>query len=123
MRRTIPRRASISESSTYWWASHFATGIFCEVRCGEQSPGEHQSRNRQRIGGLRPAVSRRIRRYPDSADCRPSLIQGANRVAQFSVNPTRLDPYKNFKFRLKWDGKYVFGCSKVSPLKRMTRSE
>jgi phage tail-like protein len=42
-------------------------------------------------------------------------------VAQFSVNPTRLDPYKNFKFRLKWDGKYVFGCSKVSPLKRITK--
>ena len=41
-------------------------------------------------------------------------------MAQFSVNPTRLDPYKNFKFRLKWDGKYVCGCSKMSPLKRTT---
>jgi phage tail-like protein len=39
-------------------------------------------------------------------------------VAQFPVNPKRLDPYKNFKFRLKWDGNYVLGCSKVSGLKR-----
>ncbi len=37
-----------------------------------------------------------------------------------SVNPQRLDPYKNFKFRLKWDGRYVAGVSKVSALKRTT---
>ena len=41
-------------------------------------------------------------------------------MAQFVTNPTRLDPYKNFKFRLKWDGKYVLGVSKVSVLKRTT---
>ena len=41
-------------------------------------------------------------------------------MAEFSVNPTRFDPYKNFKFRLKWDGKYVAGISKVSALKRTT---
>ncbi len=41
-------------------------------------------------------------------------------MAQFSVNPQRFDPYKNFKFRLKWDGKYVAGVSKVSALKRTT---
>jgi len=41
-------------------------------------------------------------------------------MAQFPANPTRLDPYKNFKFRLKWDGKYVLGCSKMSALKRTT---
>jgi phage tail-like protein len=39
-------------------------------------------------------------------------------MAQFPVNAQRLDPYKNFKFRLKWDGKYVLGCSKLSGLKR-----
>jgi phage tail-like protein len=39
-------------------------------------------------------------------------------VAQFSVNTHRFDPYKNFKFRIKWDGKYVAGVSKMSPLKR-----
>ncbi len=38
----------------------------------------------------------------------------------FSVNANRLDPYKNFKFRVKWDGVYVAGISKVSPLKRTT---
>lgn len=41
-------------------------------------------------------------------------------MAEFPVNPQRFDPYKNFKFRLKWDGKYVAGVSKVSGLKRTT---
>lgn len=41
-------------------------------------------------------------------------------MAQFSVNTTRFDPYKNFKFRVKWDGKYVAGVSKVSGLKKTT---
>ncbi len=41
-------------------------------------------------------------------------------MAQFSVNTHRLDPYKNFKFRVKWDGKYVAGVSKISALKRST---
>jgi len=41
-------------------------------------------------------------------------------MAQFSVNPARFDPYKNFKFRIKWDGEYVAGISKVSTLKRTT---
>lgn len=41
-------------------------------------------------------------------------------MAQFSVNAQRFDPYKNFKFRVKWDGRYVAGVSKVSSLKRTT---
>jgi phage tail-like protein len=41
-------------------------------------------------------------------------------MAQFTVNAQRFDPYKNFKFRVKWDGRYVAGVSKVSALKRMT---
>jgi phage tail-like protein len=41
-------------------------------------------------------------------------------MAQFTVNPQRFDPYKNFKFRVKWDGKYVAGVSKVGTLKRTT---
>jgi phage tail-like protein len=41
-------------------------------------------------------------------------------VAKFSVNAQRFDPYKNFKFRVKWDGRYVAGVSKVSALKRTT---
>src|SRR5215210_130041 len=35
-------------------------------------------------------------------------------------NTNRFDPYKNFKFRIKWDGKTVLGVSKVSALKRTT---
>jgi phage tail-like protein len=41
-------------------------------------------------------------------------------VAEFTVNAQRFDPYKNFKFRVKWDGRYVAGVSKVSALKRTT---
>jgi phage tail-like protein len=41
-------------------------------------------------------------------------------MAQFSVNTNRFDPYKNFKFRLKWEGRYVAGVSKASALKRTT---
>ena len=41
-------------------------------------------------------------------------------MAQFTVNAQRFDPYKNFKFRVKWDGRYVAGVSKVGALKRTT---
>jgi phage tail-like protein len=39
---------------------------------------------------------------------------------EFTVNATRFDPYKNMKFRIKWDGRYVAGVSKISALKRST---
>jgi phage tail-like protein len=40
----------------------------------------------------------------------------------FSVNATRLDPYKNFRFRIKFgaDPDYVAGISKIGALKRTT---
>ncbi len=38
----------------------------------------------------------------------------------FVTNAHRVDPYKNFKFRVVWDGKTVLGVSKVSALKRTT---
>src|SRR6478672_359870 len=41
-------------------------------------------------------------------------------MAPFTANPNRFDPYKNFKFRVKWDGRYVAGLSKVGALKRTT---
>ena len=39
-------------------------------------------------------------------------------MAEFSVNTGRFDPYRNFKIRLEWDGRFVAGASKVSALKR-----
>ena len=42
-------------------------------------------------------------------------------MAEFTVNAQRFDPYKNFKFRLKWDGQYVAGVSKCSALSRTTQ--
>ena len=41
-------------------------------------------------------------------------------MAEFTVNASRFDPYKNFKFRAKWDGRYVAGVSKIGVLKRTT---
>src|SRR6478609_7593672 len=38
---------------------------------------------------------------------------------QFAKNE-RFDPYKNFKFKVRWDGKIVAGISKVGTLKRTT---
>jgi phage tail-like protein len=38
----------------------------------------------------------------------------------FPANPQRFDPYKNFKFLVKWDGQVVAGVSKVTGLKRTT---
>lgn len=43
-------------------------------------------------------------------------------MAQFSTNSHRQDPYKNFKFRVKWDNRYVAGLSKLSALKRATEA-
>ncbi len=42
-------------------------------------------------------------------------------MAQFRVNAQRFDPYKNFKFLVKWDGQVVAGVSKVTGLKRSTQ--
>jgi len=41
-------------------------------------------------------------------------------MPEFTVNPARVDPYKNYKFRVKWDGKYVAGISRASGLIRTT---
>ncbi len=41
-------------------------------------------------------------------------------MAEFTVNANRHDPYKGFKFRVKWDGRYVAGISKISALRRTT---
>lgn len=41
-------------------------------------------------------------------------------MAEFPVNPTRFDPYKNFKFRVKWDGHYIPAISRITGLNRTT---
>lgn len=41
-------------------------------------------------------------------------------MAKFTVNTHRYDPYRNFKFKVKWDGKYVAGLSKCGALKKTT---
>ncbi len=42
------------------------------------------------------------------------------RMSEFPANPMRLDPYKNFKFRVKWDGRYIAAISRVTGLMRST---
>jgi phage tail-like protein len=41
-------------------------------------------------------------------------------MAKFTVNSQRRDPYRNFKFRIKWDGQYVAALQKCSALKKTT---
>ena len=41
-------------------------------------------------------------------------------MPEFTLNSTLLDPYENFKFRIKWDGQYVAGISRCSALRRTT---
>jgi phage tail-like protein len=41
-------------------------------------------------------------------------------MAEFTVNATRYYPYKTHMFQVKWDGVYVAGMSKMSPLTRTT---
>ncbi len=43
-------------------------------------------------------------------------------MPKFTVNSERFDPYRNFKFKIKWDGQYVAGLSKCSLLKKTTES-
>jgi phage tail-like protein len=43
-------------------------------------------------------------------------------MAKFSVNTHRFDPYRNFKFKIKWDGRYVAGLNKCSALKKTTEA-
>jgi phage tail-like protein len=40
---------------------------------------------------------------------------------EFPKATYRHDPYRNFKFRVKWDGRYVAGFSRVSALTRTTQ--
>ena len=44
-----------------------------------------------------------------------------SQAIDFAVNTHRFDPYKQFKFRVKWDGKYVSGVFRVSGLHRNTK--
>jgi phage tail-like protein len=41
-------------------------------------------------------------------------------MAEFPTNPQRFDPYKNFKFRVKWDGRFIPAVSRISGLIRNT---
>ena len=41
-------------------------------------------------------------------------------MSEFAASSQRFDPYKSYKFRVKWDGRYVAGLSKISGLTRPT---
>ncbi|MEE8623790.1 MAG: phage tail protein [Acidiferrobacterales bacterium] len=43
-------------------------------------------------------------------------------MTSFAANVHRFDPYKNFKFRVKWDGQYVADVSRISALRRRTEA-
>ncbi len=41
-------------------------------------------------------------------------------MARMNASTNRFDPYRNFRFKVKWDGQYVAGLSKMTALKRST---
>jgi phage tail-like protein len=41
-------------------------------------------------------------------------------MARIPLSIGRFDPYRNFRFRVKWDGQYVAGLTKMGALKRTT---
>jgi phage tail-like protein len=41
-------------------------------------------------------------------------------MARLNPSTNRLDPYRTFRFRVKWDGQYVAGLTKMGALKRTT---
>ena len=43
-------------------------------------------------------------------------------MPMFNVNAHRIDPYKNFRFQVVWDGQVVAALSKMSAVKRMTEA-
>src|SRR5262249_7083169 len=93
-----------------------------QVRSRDDDSERHQPRHREHSGRVRAAQAGRVRCPAHPAAGRPGrgLRGGETFMAQFSVNAQRFDPYKNFKFRVKWDGRYVAGISKVGALKRST---
>src|SRR5947209_7953923 len=101
---------------------HAAGGLLRQVRQGDDHTERHQPRHRQHRRRLRTAEAGRVRDHPAPTDGGPGsdLSRRGGSMAQFTVNAQRFDPYKNFKFRVKWDGRYVAGVSKVSALKRTT---
>ncbi len=41
-------------------------------------------------------------------------------MARMTPQTNRFDPYRNFRFKVKWDGQYVAGLTKMGALKRTT---
>jgi phage tail-like protein len=41
-------------------------------------------------------------------------------MPRLTAQTNRFDPYRNFRFRVKWDGLYVAGLTKMGALKRTT---
>ena len=43
-------------------------------------------------------------------------------MPRFNVNSHRIDPYKNFRFRIGWDGQLVAALSEMSAIKKATET-
>ena len=103
--------------------THAARGLLRQVRQRDDHAERHQPGHRQHRGRLRAAEAGRVRGRSRSSRWR-GQIADLRRSGHGRSSPStrqRFDPYKNFKFRVKWDGRYVAGVSKVSALKRTHR--
>ena len=103
----------------------FRTAQACGVRDRQDSADGRAGRdvNAPAQAAAAQAPGRRRRRDARGGGRAKRRKQVRSRtMAEFSVNSQRFDPYKNFKFRVKWDGRYVAGVSKVSALSRKTNA-
>src|SRR3954451_9984356 len=41
-------------------------------------------------------------------------------MPRMNASTNRFDPFRNFRFKVKWDGQYVAGLTKMGALKRST---
>ena len=96
-------------------------GLLRQGRLGDDDrdrPGRGRGQHPRRVRAAPPGGVRRREAQPED----PIRRLRRSSWPQFTVNTHRLDPYKNFKFRVKWDNQYVAGLSKMSAIKRSTEA-
>ena len=108
--------------------AHPIAGVLRQVRQRNHHAGRHQPGHRQRPGGLCATQAGRVCGREDQPKGRTVVVTSVSNTTRkelgrwhsLRVNTHRFDPYKNFKFKIKWDNQYVAGLSKCSALRRTT---
>src|SRR5262249_23576903 len=104
-------------------------GLLRQVRQQHDDADRHRQRGGQHSGRVRAAQTGRVRRPTTPAEGQPTGRVRAVReprrgetapMARMNASTNRFDPYRNFRFKVKWDNQYVAGLTKMGALKRTT---